>query len=173
MSKNSSPLLPLKKDNMPSVTPVRLTNNPPTLLALILFILLLLPPPALSLYSLTVRSSMMIAHSFANSTSFGPAQNLHGATYTVDVTFKNPRLHPRNNWVVDIGAAGAALEDVLEEYNLKNLDDLFPRGTLTTTEFMAKQVHEKIKEKKLCPGGTICVTLKESHKAWGSYEGKA
>ena len=57
-------------------------------------------------YSLTVRDSIMIAHSFANNPSFGPAQNLHGATYTVDVTFKAKNLHPENKWVVDIGEAG-------------------------------------------------------------------
>lgn len=37
-------------------------------------------------YSLGVRDSIMIAHSFRGK-EFGPAQNLHGATYTVDVEF--------------------------------------------------------------------------------------
>ena len=37
-------------------------------------------------YSLGVRDSLMIAHSFKGS-EFGPAQRLHGATYTCDVAF--------------------------------------------------------------------------------------
>lgn len=37
-------------------------------------------------FSLGVRDSIMIAHSFRGE-EFGPAQSLHGATYTVDVEF--------------------------------------------------------------------------------------
>ena len=37
-------------------------------------------------YSLGLRDSIMIAHSFKGE-EFGPAQNMHGATYTVDVEF--------------------------------------------------------------------------------------
>jgi hypothetical protein len=37
-------------------------------------------------YALGLRDSIMIAHSFKGS-EFGPAQNMHGATYTVDVEF--------------------------------------------------------------------------------------
>ena len=38
-------------------------------------------------YTLAIRDSIMIAHSFHNHPSFGPAGGLHGATYTVDVEF--------------------------------------------------------------------------------------
>ena len=37
-------------------------------------------------YSLGLRDSIMIAHSFKGQ-EFGPAQSMHGATYTVDVEF--------------------------------------------------------------------------------------
>lgn len=37
-------------------------------------------------YSLGLRDSIMIAHSFKGE-EFGPAQSMHGATYTVDVEF--------------------------------------------------------------------------------------
>ena len=37
-------------------------------------------------YALGLRDSIMIAHSFKGE-EFGPAQNMHGATYTVDVEF--------------------------------------------------------------------------------------
>jgi len=43
------------------------------------------------MYSVTVRDHFMIAHSFKGEI-FGPAQNLHGATYVVDVEFKRDQL---------------------------------------------------------------------------------
>ena len=49
-------------------------------------------------YSLGIRDSIMIAHSFQGE-EFGPAQNLHGATYTVDVEFIKPDLVEKSNWV--------------------------------------------------------------------------
>lgn len=41
------------------------------------------------------------------------------------------------NWVLDIGEGMSVLKKVLAEYNLKNLDELFPSEN-TTTEFMCK-----------------------------------
>src|SRR5215470_9773184 len=54
------------------------------------------------MYSVTVRDHFMIAHSFKGEI-FGPAQNLHGATYVVDVEFKRVELD-NDGLVVDIGA---------------------------------------------------------------------
>jgi len=56
--------------------------------ALLLLLFFLASVVAKKQYSLTVRDSIMIAHSFAGNENFGPAQNLHGATYTVDVEFR-------------------------------------------------------------------------------------
>ena len=42
------------------------------------------------MFSVTVRDSMMIAHSLRGEV-FGPAQRLHGATYVVDATFRRER----------------------------------------------------------------------------------
>ena len=39
------------------------------------------------MYSVNVRDHFMIAHSLRGE-AFGPAQNLHGATYVVDATFR-------------------------------------------------------------------------------------
>ena len=46
-----------------------------------------------SMYSVTVRDHVMIAHSFKGQV-FGPAQRLHGATYVVDVEFKRRTSTP-------------------------------------------------------------------------------
>ena len=61
--------------------------------------------------SLNVRDHFMIAHSFSGET-FGPAQNLHGATYIVDATFRRPELDA-DGLVVDIGLASATLKEIL------------------------------------------------------------
>ena len=58
-----------------------------------------------TVFSVTVRDHMMIAHSFRGEV-FGPAQRLHGATYVVDATFRRAALDA-DNIVVDIGARGA------------------------------------------------------------------
>lgn len=127
-------------------------------------------------YSLGVRDSLMIAHSFHQHPSFGPAGGMHGATYTCDVEFLSDRLNPETNWVIDIGKASDIVSEVLQKYNLKNLDEVFPGKVMTTTEFMSRQIHDDIQEKlgKHCSDfeGCIRVKLWESHKAWATYTGK-
>jgi 6-pyruvoyl-tetrahydropterin synthase len=127
-------------------------------------------------YSLGVRDSLMIAHSFHQHPSFGPAGGIHGATYTCDVEFCSERLDPETNWVIDIGRASDIVSDVLKKYNLRNLDELFPGKVMTTTEFMARQIHDDIQERldQECSKfkGQVCVKLWESHKAWATYKGR-
>jgi len=94
------------------------------------------------MYSVKIRRSIMIAHSLRHP-FFGPAQNLHGATYVVDVRFTTADVD-QHNVVIDIGKAHAVTEEVLKPLNYKNLDDLFP-GELTTTEFVAKHIHDQVK----------------------------
>ena len=130
------------------------------------------------MYSLNVRDHFMIAHSFQGEI-FGPAQRLHGATYVVDATFRRAELD-EDGLVVDIGLAGEALRRILADLNYRNLDDepAFA-GKNTTTEFLAREIFERIAQGvragELGAGArglaSICVTLNESHVAWGSYEG--
>ena len=126
-------------------------------------------------FRLGIRDSFMIAHSFHHHPSFGPAGGLHGATFTCDVDFTAPELHPELNWVMDIGEASSILSLVLSRYNYKNLDDIFGSDIMTTTEFLCRQIHsdlcQLLKERqiKFCSNAEICVKLWESHKAWASY----
>lgn len=131
------------------------------------------------MYSVTVRDHIMIAHSLKGKV-FGPAQNLHGATYVVDVKFKREELD-ENNIVIDIGLASRILHEVASEFNYRNLDELERfQSQITTTEFLAKTIHDEI-SKRLAesPGedtgssfkGTLKVTLNESHVASAAYEG--
>jgi 6-pyruvoyltetrahydropterin/6-carboxytetrahydropterin synthase len=120
-------------------------------------------------YSLGIRDSIMIAHSFKG-TEFGPAQNLHGATYTVEVEFSVDELVPRLNWVIDIGIATQMLKEVLQTYNYKNLDEIFKENS--TTEFMCKEIFNALKNKlDGSMKGSLTVKLHESHVAWASYHG--
>lgn len=130
------------------------------------------------MYKLNVRDHFMIAHSFTGE-AFGPAQRLHGATYVVDATFKRAELDD-DGLVVDIALAGQELKVVLDALNYRNLDDLPEfEGENTTTEFLAREIHERLVEAihagKLGAGAPGCssleVTLRESHVAWASYEG--
>jgi 6-pyruvoyltetrahydropterin/6-carboxytetrahydropterin synthase len=122
------------------------------------------------MYSVKIRDHCMIAHSFDNPV-FGPAQSLHGATYVVDVTFYSGSIEPYNT-VIDIALASEILHAVLEKLRYKNLDDMPEfRGKLTTTEFMAKYIHDEVKEKVSGRfNGKISVTLGESHIAWASFD---
>jgi len=127
-------------------------------------------------FSLTVRDHMMVAHSFTGEV-FGPAQQLHGATFVVDATFARPELDA-DNIVVDIGLATEQLKAVLGRLNYRNLDDLPEfKGVNTSTEFLAKVIADRLADAvhsgALGDGARglaeITVTLKESHVAWASY----
>jgi 6-pyruvoyl-tetrahydropterin synthase len=128
-------------------------------------------------FSVTVRDHMMIAHSFRGEV-FGPAQQLHGATYVVDATFRRAALDA-DNIVVDIGRATEELHAVLAELSYRNLDEEEAfAGVNTTTEALARVIADRLAERvhagalgdsaRAIDG--LVVTLHESHVAWASYE---
>ncbi|MDT0330124.1 6-pyruvoyl trahydropterin synthase family protein [Nocardiopsis lambiniae] len=124
------------------------------------------------MFSVTVRDHMMVAHSFHGEV-FGPAQALHGATFTVDATVRRPELDA-DGIVVDIGLFSEVLAGVVGELNHRNLDEV-PEfaGVNTTTEFLAKTVADRLVERLDARArglSAIAVTLHESHVAWASYE---
>src|SRR6266567_2717499 len=84
----------------------------------------------------------MIAHSFKGEV-FGPAQALHGATFTVAVAFMSEKLDP-NGIVVDIGCAIDVLKATLKVVNYKNLDEIPQfKGVNTTTEWLTRWVFDE------------------------------
>jgi len=115
----------------------------------------------------------MIAHSLPRE-AFGPAQALHGATFVAEVTFRRRALN-EDAIVLDIGAAGEVIDDVLAGLNYKNLDD-HPdfANKLTTTEALAEYVaHAVAAELTDHSDGRelagIDVTLRENPDAWATY----
>lgn len=131
------------------------------------------------MYTVIVRDHIMIAHSLKG-TVFGPAQQLHGATYVVDAEFRRPDLD-ENGIVVDIGLATTALHDVLAAFNYKNLDEEpWLAGRNTTTEVLARLIFDRvaaaIREGRLGADAanieSLRITLRESHVASAGYEGR-
>jgi len=125
----------------------------------------------------TIRDHIMIAHSLRGEV-FGPAQQLHGATFVVDATFRRAELD-EHGIVVDIGRATEALRDVLAELSYRNLDEEPAlAGLNTTTEELARVIADRLAALARDGGLGECgrdldglmVTLHESHVAWASYE---
>ena len=121
------------------------------------------------MFHLTVRDHVMIAHSLPHP-SFGPAQNLHGATYVVELTLWRETLSPESI-LIDIGEAADVLSSALSDLNYRNLDehpDL--AGTLTTTEAVARLIAERVAtslaDREL---SRLDVTLREHPDAWAGY----
>src|SRR3954452_5779352 len=96
-------------------------------------------------FRVTVRDHVMVAHSFRGEV-FGPAQQLHGATFVVDATFRGPALD-EDGVLVDIGRASEVLQAVVAGLTYRNLDDepAFA-GTNTTTEVLARHVADRLAE---------------------------
>ena len=122
------------------------------------------------MFSVRIRRHIMIAHSLPNPV-FGPAANLHGATYVVDAEFFRPQLD-KHQIVIDIGLATDILGKVLEPLAYQNLDELpVFQGQLTTTEFLCQHIHQRICEEVGDEfEGELKVTLGESHVAWATYQ---
>jgi len=126
------------------------------------------------MYELKIRDYCFIAHSLKDE-FFGPAKNLHGVTYVVDLLISSKELIEKNV-IIDIGLANKVLKSVISQYNYKNLDDIDKfNNHITTTEYMAKQFVddicielEKIKY-PLKELNSIKIELKENHIASASY----
>ena len=128
------------------------------------------------MYSIKVRENILIAHSLPGDV-FGPAQNMHGATYLVDAEFFTDKLN-EYNIIMDLGVVTTILKDTLKVYNYKNLDEVDEfKDIITSTEFLAKNICEKIISKiqnhypddyKILK--KIKISLQESNVAWATYE---
>jgi 6-pyruvoyltetrahydropterin/6-carboxytetrahydropterin synthase len=121
------------------------------------------------MFELTVRDHVMIAHSLQHP-AFGPAQQLHGATYVVELTCWRAELG-EEQIVIDIGAAAGALRGVLADLDYRNLDD-HPAfaGRLSTTEAVAQHVAEQVAAR--LPTDDLVrlrVLLREHPDAWAAY----
>ena len=129
------------------------------------------------MYAVEVSGQIMIAHSFRGEV-FGPAQELHGATFVVRAAFLAERLDD-NGIVVDIGRAHEVLDAALKPLNYRNLDGLPQfKGVNTTTEFLTKYVFDQLADAARAGSlgragrelAAIRVTVAESPSARAWYE---
>jgi 6-pyruvoyl-tetrahydropterin synthase len=129
------------------------------------------------MYAVEVRDHIMIAHSLP-SPVFGPAQGMHGATFTVDAAFFAADIDD-HGLVVDIGLAVEALSAVLAPLRYKNLDEVPDfAGKFTTTEFLCGHIFramaDRVRAGDLKDGGRVTrlrISLEESHMARAWFEG--
>ncbi|WP_151523494.1 6-pyruvoyl trahydropterin synthase family protein [Serinicoccus kebangsaanensis] len=121
------------------------------------------------MFGLTVRDHVMVAHSLPDP-FFGPAQALHGATYVIEATWRRRELDS-HGVVVDIGAAGQSLSEVLESLRYTNLDD-HPAfaDRLSTTEAVAAHVAHALAERDDTGIDGIGVVVREHPDAWVTYD---
>lgn len=130
------------------------------------------------MFTLAVESHIMIAHSFADA-FFGPAQNVHGATYAITLEVTSARLGV-HHVVMDIGALAGILREVLAPLDYKNLDEhpAFP-GRTSTTERIAEHIAHEATAKILAlsgagaapvgDGSEVRVVVRESPTAWAAF----
>ncbi|HET6607136.1 MAG TPA: 6-carboxytetrahydropterin synthase [Rhodopila sp.] len=130
------------------------------------------------MFSLTISDHIMIAHSIRGA-EFEPAQGLHGNTLVVEVEFRAPALD-KLNFLVDVDLAKDELRRVLDAFDYKNLDENPAlAGQNTTMEFLSQYIHRLLAD--ACRAGelgdnartlaAIKVQLRESPRAWASFEG--
>tara|TARA_Y100000996_G_scaffold261204_1_gene205574 strand:+ start:170 stop:574 length:405 start_codon:yes stop_codon:yes gene_type:complete len=129
----------------------------------------------MNMFKVKVRDHLFIAHSLKDD-FFGPAKNLHGATYVIDLIISSPNIDDKNV-VIDIGVAARLLKECIDIYNYKNLDEISElKDIITTTEFMAQRLtndfFEKLKQEKFDSSTlySIKMILNESHAASASYK---
>jgi 6-pyruvoyl-tetrahydropterin synthase len=130
-------------------------------------------------FAVEVSDQIMIAHSFKGDV-FGPAQELHGATFVVRAAFFAERLDG-NGIVVDIGRAHEVLKAALAPLNYRNLDALPQfKGANTTTEFLTRYVFDQLAQaaragklgRSAGELASIRVTVSESPVARAWYEAR-
>ena len=130
------------------------------------------------MFAVEVRDHIMIGHSLPSEV-FGPAQGMHGATFTVDAAFFSEEIDG-HGLVVDIGLATEVLAEVLAPLKYQNLDELPEfKDKFTTTEFLCGYIYEQmakwVRNGKLADGGRVKklrITLQESHVARAWFEGE-
>jgi len=130
------------------------------------------------MFAVEVQDHIMIGHSLPSEV-FGPAQGLHGATFTVNLAFFTSDID-KHGLVVDIGLATKVLSEVLEPLRYKNLDELEQfKGKFTTTEYLCKYIFDQVlielKRGKLADDSRVeklRVSLQESYMARAWFEGE-
>jgi 6-pyruvoyltetrahydropterin/6-carboxytetrahydropterin synthase len=96
------------------------------------------------MYEITTESDFSAAHCLRNYD--GPCENLHGHNWRVRVTVKCQKLD-KSGLGIDFKALKRKLGAILEEYDHKNLNDIFdPLGENPSSECIARHVYLRLAE---------------------------
>ena len=98
------------------------------------------------MYSITVRNNILIAHSLPGEV-FGPAQNMHGATYIVDAEFYAKELN-NYNIIMDLGVVTNILASYRGFDTLGETIVIFTAGLGVIVLLTSNTLNRKTKFKK-------------------------
>lgn len=126
------------------------------------------------MYSISLRDHIKVAFSLEGM-QYGQAQNVHGATYSLDVVFYSKELDG-DGAVINFNLAQQILGKVVSLYSYKYLDDLAEfKENNATMEFMCKLILDKLERQFSLidiPNKTlnrISVSLSDSTLAKATY----
>ncbi|MCE7734605.1 MAG: 6-carboxytetrahydropterin synthase [Candidatus Heimdallarchaeota archaeon] len=95
------------------------------------------------MYSISLRDHLKVAFSLEGM-QYGQAQNVHGATYALDVVFYSRELDV-DGAVINFSLARQIVEKVVSLYSYKYLDDLAEfKENNATMEYMCRLILEKL-----------------------------
>jgi 6-pyruvoyltetrahydropterin/6-carboxytetrahydropterin synthase len=129
------------------------------------------------MFSVGVSDHCMVAHSYSDP-FFGPAQRLHGATYTVEAEIRSTALGA-HNVVMDLGSLRDIVRRAIGTIDHSNLDEhpAFPDRTSTSerlAEYLANLVADAISELpedgRPTEPAVLQMRMRESPNAWAVYE---
>src|SRR5215207_713028 len=102
---------------------------------------------------------------------FGPARDIHGHDYRLDVSVLGPALNA-DGVLIDIMVLQSACNTLIEVLEGKNLDEVPALAGLNTTmEGLSGRIHAILNsELPRLPGGTLRIRVWESPDSWGAYE---
>ena len=102
------------------------------------------------MFEVTKKATFAAAHFLRNYD--GPCARLHGHNWTVEVTVRAPKVDPMG-MVVDFMDLGAAMDELLEMVDHRNLNEIPPFIEVNpTSENLAAWFHQEL-ERRLAPKG--------------------
>jgi len=118
-------------------------------------------------YEIGVTDEFEAAHSLTG--EFGPATQLHGHTYRVEVSIEARELGADGTFF-DIGLLKAGLRAELQRLHYKHLNELEEfEGRNTTAEAVARFIGRKLAALVKAKAESMKVTVWESSSAWAAY----
>ncbi|MDR2578845.1 MAG: 6-carboxytetrahydropterin synthase QueD [Chitinispirillales bacterium] len=95
------------------------------------------------MYEITTESHFSAAHRLLNYN--GPCENLHGHNWLVRATVKCEELD-KSGIGIDFKILKRKLKEIIDEFDHRNLNDLFDPAQSPSSEFIARNIYDKLSE---------------------------